>query len=98
MVALFVIAETISVRFEITERLHFRLLLRCVTATRSEGNCHVVPGVFGRLLNRGAPTENDHVSERYSLISGLSAVELFLNAFKFSEHCRKLSRVVDFPI
>ena len=66
--------------------MHIGLLRRCIGAARREGNGHFVPGLFRRLLDRGASAQNNQIGERNLLASGLGAVEFLLDFFKGLEH------------
>jgi hypothetical protein len=66
-----VVAEPVEGGFEHGERLHVGLLLRGVRAPRRERDRDGVSGVLRRLLDGGAPAEDDHVGERDLLAAGL---------------------------
>jgi len=96
--ALFVVAESIGLRFEVTERFHLGLLLRCIGAARSERNGDVVAGILRCFFDTCAACQNDQVGKRNSLAARLTIVELFLDAFKRCQYRTELERVVDLPI
>ena len=81
-----VIAEAVSQRFEISERIHVGLFLRRIGASRSKRNGYIKTGIFRRFLDSGASAENDQIGKRNLFIAGknyavLRIVKFFLNAF-----------------
>ncbi len=67
-----VVAEPVRGRFEYGERVCVRLLLRCIGASRREGDRDVVARVLRGLLDGRAGAEDDQVGERHALgASGL---------------------------
>src|SRR5260370_912124 len=93
-----VVAEPVRERLEIGNGLHIGLLLRGAGAARCEGNRHIVPALFGGLLDGGRAAEDNEIGERHFLAAACRTVERLLNAFERSEHLLQLCRLVDLPI
>ncbi len=93
-----VVAEPVRERLEIGNGPHIGLLLRGVGAARCEGNRHIVPALFGGLLDGGRAAEDNEIGERHFLAAACRTVERLLNAFEGSEHLLQLGRLVDLPI
>ena len=74
------------------------LLRRRVHAPRREGNLHVVAGLLRSCLDGCAAAQNDQVSKRDLLPTGLRAVEILLDRLQRPKNLRQLGRLVDFPI
>ena len=87
-----IIAETIRLRFQNGERMHIRLILRCIGAARRERNLDVVAGPLRRFLNGSASAENNQVSQRDLLR------EILLDPLERPKHFFELSGLVRFPI
>ena len=81
-----VVAKPVGRRLKRGEGVHIRLLLRRVAAARGEANLNVLSGVLGGLLECGAATQDDQVSQRHPLVARLRAVELVADALEGCQH------------
>ena len=86
-----VVAEGISVRLEVLERLNVSLLLGSISATRCERHRHA-----GCLLESGNTTKDDQVGGGDLLAT--STVEVLLDLLKGGQNLAELARVVDLPV
>ena len=58
-----IVAETVGGRFERRKGGGVGLLLRGIHAAWREGHLHIMTGILGGLLDRGAAAENDQVGK-----------------------------------
>ena len=78
--------------------MHICLLLRGICAAGREGNLHVVAGLLRSLLDSYTAAQNDQVSKRDLLATGLDGVEILLDRLQDCKNLRQFGRLVDLPI
>src|SRR5579863_9331945 len=87
-----IVAETVGPRLERREGGDVGLVLRCIRASRREGNLQVDTGVLRGFFHRRAATEDDQVGK------GDLLAELLLDRLQLGEHGLEFGWLIDFPV
>ena len=86
------------IRFEQGEGIDVGFLLRGVSASRCEGDLHVMARVLGGFLDSRPAAEHDQVGERHLLAALGGSVELLLDRLELRKRLLELGGVVDLPV
>ena len=93
-----VVAESVCGRLQYGKGMHICLLLRRIRAAWREWDLHILAGLLCGFLDGCAAAQNNQVSKRDLLPTGLRAIEILLDRFQRLKDLSQFGRLVNLPI